>query len=74
MPELDGIDTTYKIKKISSNVNIIIITVYEDDLHIFDAIKAGAMGYLLKDASSGELIASTPHPKQPTGSSLIKHI
>lgn len=55
MPKMDGITATYKIKKSLPQVNIIILTVYEDEPHIFEAIKAGAMGYLLKDASIDEL-------------------
>lgn len=56
MPEMDGVTATYKIKKILPDTNIIVLTVYEDKPHIFEAIKAGAMGYLLKDASFDELI------------------
>lgn len=56
MPEVDGIAATYKIKKMSPRTNIIILTVYEDEPHIFQAIKAGAMGYLLKDVSIEEVI------------------
>jgi len=56
MPEMDGVTATYKIKKILPETNIIMLTVYEDGPHIFEAIKAGAMGYLLKDASFDELI------------------
>jgi len=55
MPEMDGISATYKIKKMLPRANVIILTVYEDEAHIFEAIKAGAMGYLLKDASIEEL-------------------
>ena len=56
MPKMDGVTATYKIKKILPHTNIIILTVYEDEPHIFQAIKAGAMGYLLKDVSIDELI------------------
>ena len=56
MPTMDGVTATYKIKKTSPGTNIIILTVYEDEPHIFQAIKAGAMGYLLKDVSADELI------------------
>ena len=55
MPLMDGVTATYKIKKISPNTSIIILTVYEDEPHIFEAIKAGAMGYLLKDVSIDDL-------------------
>jgi DNA-binding NarL/FixJ family response regulator len=56
MPEMDGVTATYKIKKILPDTNIIVLTIYEDKPHIFEAIKAGAMGYLLKDVSFDELI------------------
>src|SRR3989339_1869322 len=56
MPLMDGVTATYKIKKILPNTSIIILTVYEDEPHIFEAIKAGAMGYLLKDISIEEVI------------------
>ncbi len=56
MPKMDGVTATYKIKKILPRTGIIILTVYEDEPHIFQAIKAGAMGYLLKDVSIEELI------------------
>src|SRR3989338_8674203 len=56
MPKMDGVTAAYKVKKILPHANIIILTVYEDEPHIFQAIKAGAMGYLLKDVSIDELI------------------
>ncbi len=56
MPKMDGVAATYKIKKILPHANVIILTVYEDEPHIFQAIKAGAMGYLLKDVSIEELV------------------
>lgn len=56
MPSMDGIIATYKVKKILPHARVVILTVYEDEPHVFQAIKAGAMGYLLKDASIDELI------------------
>ena len=56
MPKMDGVTATQKVKKMSPRVKVIILTVYEDEPHIFQAIKAGAMGYLLKDVSIDELI------------------
>lgn len=56
MPQMDGVTATYKIKKILPHVEIIILTIYEDEPYIFDAIKAGAKGYLLKDVSINELL------------------
>jgi len=56
MPKMDGVTATYKIKKLLPSVDIVILTVYEDEPHIFQAIKAGAMGYLLKDVSVDDLL------------------
>lgn len=56
MPKMDGITAAYKFKKILPHANIIILTGYSDERYIFRAIKAGATGYLLKDASVEELI------------------
>ena len=56
MPEMNGVIATSKVKKILPQTRIIILTVYEDETHVFNAIKAGAMGYLLKDVSIDELV------------------
>lgn len=55
MPNMDGVSAAARIKKLYPDIQIIILTVFEDDAHIFQAIKAGAMGYLLKDVSIGEV-------------------
>lgn len=72
MPQMDGVTATYKIKKILPRVNVIILTVYEDEPHIFEAIKAGAMGYLLKDVSINELLGAIR--KVYKGEALIQPI
>ncbi|MDP2911665.1 MAG: response regulator transcription factor [Candidatus Omnitrophota bacterium] len=56
MPGMNGVIATSKVKKILPQTRIIILTVYEDETHVFNAIKAGAMGYLLKDVSIYELV------------------
>jgi len=48
MPGLSGIECTAKIKSTYSSANIIMLTVYEDDAQIFDSLRAGASGYILK--------------------------
>jgi len=58
MPKMDGVTATYKVKKILPHAKIIILTVFEDEPHIFQAIKAGAIGYLLKDVSFEELMGA----------------
>nr|MBU1328706.1 response regulator transcription factor [Candidatus Omnitrophota bacterium] len=56
MPGMNGVIATSKVKKILPQTRVIILTVYEDETHVFNAIKAGAMGYLLKDVSIDELV------------------
>lgn len=55
MPEMDGIATTEIVKKKYPHIKIIMITVFDDDENIFNAIKAGANGYLLKEVDAENL-------------------
>jgi NarL family two-component system response regulator LiaR len=56
MPTMDGVAATREIKRLSPSTQIIILTSYYDDEHIFNAIKAGALSYLLKESSAQELV------------------
>ncbi len=56
MPHLSGIDAARMIKTASPRTGIIMLTVHADEEFLFEAIKAGAMGYLLKDCTPDELI------------------
>ena len=56
MPILDGIGATRRLKKHASNARVIILTTIDDDEYIFDALRAGAVGYLLKDLVSSQLL------------------
>jgi len=51
MPEMDGITAIRHAKVIYPNIEFIVLTVFDEDEKIFEAIKAGASGYLLKDES-----------------------
>jgi DNA-binding NarL/FixJ family response regulator len=55
MPGMDGVETTRRVKRISPRTQIIVLTSYHQDEHIFPAIRAGALSYLLKDLDSHEL-------------------
>jgi DNA-binding NarL/FixJ family response regulator len=52
MPEMDGIETTKRIKTLFPQIKVVILTMFDDDEHLFDAIMAGASGYLLKEDDS----------------------
>ena len=56
MPGENGIELTKKIKEKYSKVKIIILTIHDDEDYIFEAYKAGASGYILKDVDPDELI------------------
>jgi DNA-binding NarL/FixJ family response regulator len=58
LPGMNGIELIPELKKLSPSSKILIITVYDDDENIFNAICAGASGYLLKDLSSEKIVAS----------------
>jgi len=56
MRKVNGIEATRQIKARFPNVKIIMLTVFEDETNIFEAIKAGADGYLLKDEKPQKII------------------
>ena len=58
MPEMDGLEATRAIKAKQPEVSVLIITTYENADYLLEAIKAGAAGYVLKDASSEKLVNS----------------
>ena len=58
LPGRSGIECTRKLKCLCPATHIVILTVYSDDDAIFDALRAGASGYLLKRASPSEILAS----------------
>jgi DNA-binding NarL/FixJ family response regulator len=58
MPELDGIQTTKLLKEIYPSMKVVMITIYDDDEHIFNAIKAGADSYILKDTSAEKIFST----------------
>jgi len=55
MPVLNGIETTQVVKQKYPQIKIIMLTAFDNDEHIFNAIKAGADGYLLKEINPQEL-------------------
>lgn len=55
MPEMDGVETTRRLKQISPSSQVIVLTSFDDDQHILPAIRAGALSYLLKDVSTAML-------------------
>ena len=56
MPGMDGVETTRQIKKISPRTQVVVLTSYHEDAHIFPALKAGAISYILKDMKMEKLV------------------
>ena len=75
MPNLDGIEATRKITEVGGHTRVVVLTSFSDQERILDALDAGAVGYLLKDAEPDELLGgiraaaqglSPLHPKAAT--------
>lgn len=58
MPELDGVGATERIRTELPDVHVLVLTTYDTDQSIVNAVEAGASGYLLKDAPPNELLAA----------------
>lgn len=56
MPVLNGVEATRQIRTRHPDVKVLVLTTYDDDEWVFDAVKAGASGYLLKDTPRDELV------------------
>ncbi|HAX68666.1 MAG TPA: response regulator transcription factor [Anaerolineales bacterium] len=56
MPGMNGIEATREIRKKFPSIKILVLTTYDDDEWVFDAIRAGASGYLLKDTPRQKII------------------
>jgi DNA-binding NarL/FixJ family response regulator len=56
MPGINGIDATRAILNTSPHIGVLVITMFDDDESVFAAMRAGALGYLLKDARHDDLI------------------
>jgi DNA-binding NarL/FixJ family response regulator len=58
MPELDGISATREVLAVEPDVKVVVLTTFEEDDYIFEALSAGASGFLLKRTKPEELIAA----------------
>ena len=58
MPRLDGLEATRRVLATTSGVRVLILTTFDLDEYVFEALKAGASGFLLKDCPPDQLIAA----------------
>ncbi|MCS6843634.1 MAG: response regulator transcription factor [Caldilineales bacterium] len=56
MPVMDGVEATRRLLARWPAARVVILTTFDDDEYVLDALRAGALGYLLKDVSVGELV------------------
>lgn len=55
MPGMDGVEATWRLRERWPEARVIILTTFDDDEYVFEGLRAGALGYLLKDVSGPEL-------------------
>ncbi len=73
LPGMNGVECVRQLKKLLPEVQVMMLTVYEDTENIFDALAAGASGYMLKRTSSKELLEAIQEVKRG-GSPMTMHI
>jgi len=56
MPVLDGVAATRRLRSVHPDSKVIVLTTFDDDDYVFEGLRAGAVGYLLKDAPSEKLV------------------
>lgn len=56
MRKMDGVEATQRIKSLAPQINIIMLSIFEEEKRIFSAIRAGAAGYLLKDEQPDRIV------------------
>ncbi len=69
MPAMDGVEATKRIKERAPGIQVVMLTTFDDDEYVREALLCGAVGYLLKDIPPSEVIASLRAVKE--GSVLI---
>src|SRR5258705_2640278 len=77
LPRMSGVDCTRRLKELCPNVQILILTVYEDNERVFGALKAGASGYLLKRADPADILRAIQEVKQggaPMSSKIARQV
>jgi len=73
LPGINGVECVRQLKKILPEVQVMMLTVYEDTENIYDALTAGASGYLLKRTSGPELLDAIREVHRG-GSPMTAHI
>lgn len=77
LPNMSGMACTRRLKDLCPSIQILILTVYEDNERVFGALKAGASGYLLKRADPADILRAVQEVKQggaPMSSQIARQV
>jgi DNA-binding NarL/FixJ family response regulator len=58
MPEIDGVEATRRLTSAGARARVLVLTTFDADEHVYEALKAGASGFLLKNAPPSQLVAA----------------
>jgi DNA-binding NarL/FixJ family response regulator len=56
MPGLNGLEVTRQVTKLAPKTRVVVLSMYANDAYVFEAIRNGAMGYVLKDSQASDLV------------------
>ncbi len=77
MPDLDGVAATRELLTLQPDLGVLVLTMHEDDEHVFAALRAGARGYLVKGAEAEEIVRAVlavAHGGAVYGSSVARRV
>ncbi len=77
MPDLDGVAATRQLLAARPDLGVLVLTMHEDDEHVFTALRAGALGYLVKGADGDEIVRAVlavAHGDAVYGGSVARRI
>jgi DNA-binding NarL/FixJ family response regulator len=77
LPDISGIEATRQIRAANSAVSVLVLTMFEDGNSLFDAMRAGASGYLLKDAPAEDIVSTVRavgHGQAVFGPTVAQHL
>jgi DNA-binding NarL/FixJ family response regulator len=77
LPQMTGIECIRRLKELAPETQVIVLTVYEDSEHIFQALKAGASGYLLKRSEPDEILEAIKNAREggaPMSSQIARRV
>ena len=72
MPELDGLEATRRILAADAAARILILTTFDLDEYVYEALRAGASGFVLKDDPPEQLHRRDPHRRRRRGAALTR--